>query len=440
MGHGLNADQPTSTTVAPMSGTESGFAACPRVVYFLASFPALRNTFVVRELDGLVEAGLAVEAVGLLRPETGVRHARAERWVKIVPPRPSRSACVAATGWWLLHRPLRMLAVAGAVVRVNLLPRHRVRAGIASVLLGAFHARRLRNQPSVHIHSHFEIPTDTAWVVHRLSGTSFSFTVHTDEAIMVPSLARNARAATFVATPSHYTQRRLQERVGATVSIAVVRAAVPTNEYAFRPRTTPSSGPVRAVCVAGLEPCKGHSVLLEALAGDPSLFRVRLDVVGDGPVRGDLERRVDELGLRERVRFQGAKTEDEVRLILYGADLFVLPCTVDGRGYHDNLPVALMEAMASGVPVISTRLGGIPELVVDGITGALAQPGDVDDLRRTLTRVIDSGSVIETVTRARATVEEEFDMNLNAQRLARLLCEASAHGVHAEVPRAGKVS
>jgi glycosyltransferase involved in cell wall biosynthesis len=297
---------------------------------------------------------------------------------------------------------------------------------VAVLLLGASHARRLRKQPTIHLHAHFEIPTDTVWVMHRLANFSYSFTVHTDEGITVPSLSRNARAARFIATPSHYTEAGLRQRVGTGVPVVVIRAAIPADEYTFRPRRISSSGAVRALCVAGLEAYKGHAVLLRALSADDGLQRITVDLVGDGPLRGSLETLTQELGLTGRVRFHGARTEDEVRSILADADLFVLPSIVGKEGRYDNVPVALMEAMASGVPVVASRLAGIPELVVEGITGSLARPGDVEDLRRTLRRVLSSGSeLLRMAERARAAVEQEFDLPANAGRLGALLCSAS---------------
>lgn len=404
--------------------TESRNRPCPSVEYFVASFPSLRNTFVVREMDGLVRSGLDIRVVGLLRPEEGVGHARVKRWAADVGLRPSRRRCARDMCWWLARRPGRSLATAASILRFNALRLHRPRAGFAALVLGAYHARRLRERRATHLHAHFEIPTDTVWVIHRLAGLDYSFTVHTDETIAVPSLGRNARSARFVATVSHYTEGHLRERVGRDVRIAVVRAAIPADSYAFRPRSIPESGPVRAVCVAGLEPCKGHGILLEALAGDDDLQRITVDVVGDGPIRQDLESLAARLGLADRVDFVGARTEDEVRTILGDSDMFILPCTVDERGYHDNLPVALMEAMACGLPVVSTRLGGIPELVVDGVTGFLARPGDADDLAGVLRRLLACGSdeLGHICERARATVEEEFDLRANTRRLAALLC------------------
>jgi glycosyltransferase involved in cell wall biosynthesis len=185
---------------------------------------------------------------------------------------------------------------------------------------------------------------------------------------------------------------------------------------------------VRAVCVAGLETYKGHALLLRSLSGDDDdLKRITLDIVGDGPIRRDLENVTHHLGLASRVRFLGTMTEDEVQGVLAEADLFVLASTLGRRGHYDNIPVALMEAMASGVPVIASRLAGIPELVVDGVTGSLALPGDVDDLRRALRHVLTERSTVFRMTEAaRALIEEEFDLDVNAERLAARLSGVGA--------------
>lgn len=400
------------------------------VAYVVAEFPFLRNTFVVREMDGLEAAGIPIHLIALLRPEVGKRHARVERWISEVAPRPSTRTCVHDLAWWLRRRPLRSLQIAGSIMATNVLRLHRPRAGVAALLLGASHSRRLHTQPSLHLHAHFEIPSDTVWVMHRLGGFPYSFTVHTEEGIVAPSIPRNAKAARFIATPSRYTEERLRKRVGPRVPVEVIRAAIPTSQYTFGPREIPSSGPVRAVCVAGLEAYKGHALLLRSLSGeDEDLKRITLDIVGEGPIRDDLEDMTQRLGLASRVRFHGAMTEDEVRGVLADADLFVLASTFGKRGHYDNIPVALMEAMASGVPVIATRLAGIPELVIDGVTGTLALPGDVDDLQRVLRNVLrDTAGVLRMTRAARALIEQEFDLGVNAERLAALLSGAAAGG------------
>lgn len=130
-------------------------------------------------------------------------------------------------------------------------------------------------------------------------------------------------------------------------------------------------------------------MLLDALARHGhGLEHLSITLVGDGRLRADLERRAGELGLTGRIRFAGALTEHEVRDELARADLFVLPSVVARDGQMEGLPVALMEAMACGVPVVSTELSGIPELVRPGETGVLAPPGDAAGLAGALRSVL----------------------------------------------------
>ena len=196
----------------------------------------------------------------------------------------------------------------------------------------------------------------------------------------------------------------------------MVHAGIDVSAYAFRPRAVPREGPVRALCVASLQEYKGHAVLLEALAGAPALERVELELVGSGPLRAELEDRVQRLGLSQRVRFAGSVPEDVVRSLLERADLLVLPSVVARDGQMEGLPVVLMEALASGVPVVATRLSGVPELVEDERTGLLAAPGDAADLRDALERVV-SGRFEPDLAEGRALVERSFDV---AQSVARL--------------------
>ncbi|HRD13265.1 MAG TPA: glycosyltransferase, partial [Mycobacterium sp.] len=129
--------------------------------------------------------------------------------------------------------------------------------------------------------------------------------------------------------------------------------------------------------------------------------------------------------LGQRVRFRGSRSEDEVRAALAEADLFVLPSIVADDGQMEGLPVALMEALASGVPTVSTALSGIPELVVDGVTGLLSVPGDAADLNATLAAMLARGpATIDFAEAGRALVVNEFDVHQSASMLGDLLSAA----------------
>ena len=185
---------------------------------------------------------------------------------------------------------------------------------------------------------------------------------------------------------------------------------------------------MRAVCVASLQEYKGHHVLLEALAdGGPVLDRIRLELVGEGPLRGRLEELARRLGIGARVSFRGGLTEPQVAAALDAADLFVLPSVVAANGQMEGVPVALMEALACGLPTVASRLSGVPELVRDGETGVLAEPGDVGSLREALRVTIsDPVAARRRAEAGRSLVESEFELRRSAGRLAALFRGAEA--------------
>jgi glycosyltransferase involved in cell wall biosynthesis len=277
-----------------------------------------------------------------------------------------------------------------------------------------------------HVHAHYATyPTLSAWICHRLTGTPYSFTAQAHDIYMDQSmLSRKLADAAFVVAISDFN-RNLLSRYGDTAHVHVIRSGIDTSALRFRPRAVPAEGPVRALCIASFQEYKGHRVLFEALAGSRELERVQLDLVGGGPLRGELERRARELGITDRVRFHGTMTEDAVRDMLDQADLLVLPSVVAKSGQMEGVPIALMEAFAAGVPVVTTRLSGIPELVTDGETGLLAEPQDAAALRDALERVV-SGRFEPDLAAGRELVEREFEVADTAGRIWALIEQTSS--------------
>jgi glycosyltransferase involved in cell wall biosynthesis len=224
---------------------------------------------------------------------------------------------------------------------------------------------------------------------------------------------------------SDFNRRFIRSGAPDSAPIHVIHCGVDPGAYPFRPRDLDPSGPVRALCVAALREYKGHRVLLDALAGaDGLLERVELDLVGGGELRDDLEERVRRLGLGERVRFLGGRPEEEVRRLLTETDLFVLPSVIGSDGNMEGLPVALIEALACGLPAVSSDMSGIPELVRDGDTGVLARPGDPSALRDALTRVLADPAAARARSEAgRRLVEAEFDVADAGRRLGALFAQ-----------------
>lgn len=232
-------------------------------------------------------------------------------------------------------------------------------------------ADRVRGDGFHHVHAHFataaaEVARDAA----ALSGVTFSVTAHAKDIFHednTEQLPRRVAGAATVVTVSEYNVRHLAD-------------VMPTQRVRFVPNGLPMpgaavpspDGPV--LCVARLVPKKGIDVLIRAMA---VLQTPRsLEIVGDGTCRADLERLTTELGLDDRVRFLGALTSADVDEAYRRCALVALPCRIDADGDRDGMPTVLVEAMARAVPVVSTDVVGIDELVQNGQSGLLVPPED----------------------------------------------------------------
>jgi glycosyltransferase involved in cell wall biosynthesis len=396
-----------------------------RVAYLVSRFPTVAETFVLREFSAVAEE-VELELHSLFPPvPEGVVHPAALPWVPRMQ-RPGAGEGVRALAYWLARRPLRTAAVLGAVVAGHARrPRVLVRA-LATVPLAAAHARRFRAERIDHVHAHFATyPTLAAWVAHRLTGTPYSFTPHAHDLFVHQSmLARKAADAAFVVAISEFNRRFLIEHARAP-AIHVVHYGVNPDRFAFRVR--PERSPPRIACVARLVPYKGHSILLRAVAdAPPPLAGATLELVGDGELRESLEQEAARLGVR--ANFHGSVPEAAVAEVLDAVDAFALPSVIAPDGDMEGIPNALIEALAAGLPAVSTRQSGVPELIRDGETGYLAEPGDVEGLRDALVRALTEDDPARRARAGRALVESEFNTRGSAHRLVELFTAVSGGG------------
>jgi glycosyltransferase involved in cell wall biosynthesis len=264
-----------------------------------------------------------------------------------------------------------------------------------------------------------------ALIAAESQGIGFSFTVHAHDLYADNvMLAEKVRRARFVITISEFNRRRLCALVGSDTAnrVHVVRCGVNVGTYDFRPRR-PRSGRRSLLSVAALREYKGLAYLIQACAlvrstAPHEAFVCR--IVGDGPERGALESLIRQLRVEDCVRLIGACEQHAVKNLLAEADTFVLPSVVARNGYMDGIPVALMEAMASGVPVIASQLSGIPELVRDRDTGLLVPPNKAEAIRDAILccwRKPEAAT--QRAARARSLVEREYNLESNTRQLAR---------------------
>ncbi|HUY97174.1 MAG TPA: glycosyltransferase [Verrucomicrobiae bacterium] len=413
-----------STT--PESGARSG-----TVAYLTKRFPRLSETFILDEILGLEAAGVPIRLYALADPrETVVQpdvgrvaspvvtlHAGGGWGERLT----SARATLLAHTRLLRREPRRYVRVLAYLVRKR---RHRstwrhfVEAGRLAGLLERDHAR--------HLHAAFAHgPASVAHLVHLLTGIPFSFAAHAkDLYVSAPDLlARKVAASTFVLACSASAAERLRQLAGpAADRIVLARHGVDTSRFApagAGSRTVLQ--PLRVLAVGRLVDKKGYPVLLEALAQVTGTGRcVACRIIGSGPARQRLEEEVTRLGLGGVVTLVGARTQLEVAAASHDADVFVQASVVLADGDRDGIPNALLEAMASGLAVVATRVGGIPEVIPDG-AGLLVPAGDVGAVALALIRLADDPDLARQLgAAARRHVIDQLDRLVCARAIALL--------------------
>jgi colanic acid/amylovoran biosynthesis glycosyltransferase len=274
-------------------------------------------------------------------------------------------------------------------------------------------AQRLRSERIDHVHVHWGGASSTmAMLAAESAGVPWSLTLHRWDIAEDNLLAAKVASATFTRVISRRGLGDVLKRVpGAQVD--VIHMGVDIAETTVRDT---AGGSFRIAAIGSLVPVKGHAVLLEALSTVPT---VELELVGDGPLRHELERQVTAAGLTGRVRFSGFMPHDvlisELRAGRWHA---VVQPSIDDADLHEGIPVALMEAMSAQVPVVATRSGGTAELVEDA--GLLVAPGDAAGLAEAITELATSERRCAELARAGyERVRDEYD----ARTIAGLLVD-----------------
>jgi colanic acid/amylovoran biosynthesis glycosyltransferase len=253
----------------------------------------------------------------------------------------------------------------------------------------------------------------------QLGGISFSFTLHGPYIFYQPyqwALGTKITQAKFVACISYFcrSQAMFFAPLSTWQKLPIVHCGI---DLSLFERVQHQGKGNRLLSVARLSASKGFPILLESLAMIKSFIPdIHLTLVGDGEDRQILEDLSQQLGVSEQVSFVGYKSQAEVREFLHQTDLFILPSFAEG------VPVSLMEAMATGVPVISSRIAGISELVEDGVSGYLVPPGDPTLLAEKVIALVNSAELRSAFGQAgRAKVEQDFNLDREADWLLQVM-------------------
>jgi glycosyltransferase involved in cell wall biosynthesis len=396
------------------------------LAWLAPEIPSVSATFVYREILAMEEQGREVLPFSL-RPvhhqavaQEGSRLTRRTRIVYRELPRMALAALREAISHPLLAARLTGL-VARDITRGEFRSARQRLALPFQALAGLALADELRQLGATHLHVHFaSAPATVGMYAARSVGVPFSVTAHAHDLYVSDSLLREKiERAAFFGTISECNRRHLRARLGPVADrIRIVRCGVRAGAAAGDLRRD-NRAPL-VLTTARLVPKKGIDTLVRAsaslLARRPSL---RIEILGDGPERASLEALAAELGLGPRLRFAGACSADVVQERLREASVFALPCRRGPDGDRDGIPVVLMEAMASGVPVVTTTLGGIDELVESGRTGLLVDPDCPDLLAHAIESLLnDPALAVRLAEGGMRAVARDFDLATNAATLA----------------------
>jgi glycosyltransferase involved in cell wall biosynthesis len=284
---------------------------------------------------------------------------------------------------------------------------------------------RLQEKGLRHVHSHFAgMAARTAHWIREFFAIPYSFTAHANDIFaprdFVVSLAKLIEDAAAVVTVSDYAVRLLQARFPESAA-KVHRVYNGVDLSHFHPTDFGNSKPA-IVSIGRLIEKKGFGDLVTAcglLRSRGHAFVCR--IIGEGPLEESLRAQIVAKGLEQEVELTGPQTQAQIAGRLAHATMFVLPCTREADGGMDNLPTVIMEAMAAGLPVISTPLGGIPEMIEPGVNGELAPEGDPEALCAAIERLIaDPGKARTFGDRGREIAREKFSIETSARQLQAL--------------------
>ena len=396
------------------------------IAYITQTFPSLTTTFIYREVLALERKGFHISTYAIWKPDENKLSPESRHLVNgtgyVFPV--SRPDFLKAHLHFLATRPWKYLATAVyGLTRRGETWRNRQRT-LFHFVEAVYLAKSMEEQEITHIHAHFTInAASIALILSRLLGVTFSFTAHniffTDRLL----LREKVEQAQFIVAISEFSRQYLNDLVpdNHLDKIFIVHCGLSPESFA-PPQSEPENDVPMIVFVAQLVERKGAPYLVEAckiLAERDAHFHCV--IIGGGAQETMLEQLIEHYDLDGQVELKGALFQEELKDYLDRADIFVLPCITTADGDIDGVPVSLMEAMAMQIPVISTDVSGIPELIQDNEEGLLVPEKNTEALADAIQKLLDDKAFREKLGQnARRKIIEEFDIDKNARQLASL--------------------
>jgi colanic acid/amylovoran biosynthesis glycosyltransferase len=387
--------------------------------YLFERFPSFGQTFCYREVAELYRQGVAVPIFSIRNPKGEPTQDWDTRIVERVHYLPEEKELLDH-----VHRASKKGQLSAEIIAA--LDEWGRRTDFLRLYQAVYVGLRLQEEGISHVHAHFAgMAARTAFWIAQFFPITFSFTAHAND-IFAPrkfevGLDKLVGAALIVVTETDYAEKFLRERFPERA--ARIHRIYNGLNFAEFGRATFSSDPPSIVAIGRLIVKKGFANLIRACALLVERGRsFQCEIFGEGPLENQLRAQIAELGLQERIQLAGPKPQHELRACLADASVFVMPSVPEPEGGMDNLPTVIMEAMATGLPVVSTTIGGIPEMVVDNQTGFLVQPEDAVALAGAIEKVTNDRSLGQKLGQAGyERAQALFSIEKNMRELCALL-------------------
>ncbi|MEO1444929.1 MAG: glycosyltransferase family 4 protein, partial [Cyanobacteria bacterium J06635_11] len=365
-----------------------------RIAYLTGEYPRVTDTFIQREVAALRQLGEAdgttVSTFSVRSPAATQKLSLAQqeergRTQYLLPAQPL--TLLAAHAKRFAHQPKRYFQALSLAWKTRQLGLRGSLYQLIYFLEAGLLAHQLNEQGIEHLHNHFGDSSCTvAMLASALGEFGYSFTLHGPGIFFEPHrwrLDEKISRAKFVSCISYFcrSQTMIFAPIETWPNLHIVHCGIDPQQFTEASRKAPASSDdgqntPRLLYVGRLAAAKGLPVLLRSLSTLKQTYpTIQLTVVGDGSDRELLTSQVKELGLSKQVDFVGYQSPESVRAYLQRSDVFVM------SSFAEGVPVVLMEAMMSGLPVVATQIAGVSELVEDGVNGFLVPPSDVDALR-----------------------------------------------------------
>lgn len=405
--------------------------------YILKGYPRISETFISNEIHLLEQLGFSIHLFSMREPRESFTHESVKRIRAPLDYLPSTLLIPLPR---LLYHNLKLARLRAEAYseafRLMLIRLRRTRkvATIKHMLQAGYLVHALLPGTAVcHLHAHFaHSPTSVALFANKLCGLPFSFTAHAKDIYTSDprQLREKIALAKFVVTCTEYNRRFLQELVSGGPSVYRVYHGIDAELFAGPSKARQPSPPYRILSIARLVEKKGLPTVFRALRNlvDQG-YSLRYTLIGDGEDRRPILNHLHRLGLDSICNWLGTQPHERVIDEYRKADLFVLGCEVASNGDRDGIPNVFLESMAIGVPVLATRVSAIPELVEDGHTGLLVEPGQPEAMAKSMVRLLlDENLRKRIITAARRRVRQDF----NNRKLIHDLAEVFEQ---ADIPR-----